>query len=158
MVLYVVAVGRVRDAALREACAAYVRRLRRRQRLDLIEVREAGRQGSAAAVLAREADGIVHALPRNARAWALTRRGTLLDSRGFARQLAAWREEARDVALVIGGAYGLHRHVLERCEGFLSLSPLTLPHDLARLVLLEQLYRADTMLRGEPYHKESPAP
>jgi 23S rRNA (pseudouridine1915-N3)-methyltransferase len=63
------------------------------------------------------------------------------------------RERARDVALVIGGAFGLGANVREKQSASLSLAPWTLPHELARLVLAEQLYRAGTIARGEPYHK-----
>ena len=79
--------------------------------------------------------------------------GTARDSEGFARWLQGEREGARDVAFVIGGAYGLAPAVRERARGRLSLAPWTLPHELARLVLAEQLYRAGTIVRGEPYHK-----
>src|SRR5947209_7585680 len=68
---------------------------------------------------------------------------------------SGWPREARDVAFVIGGATGLDPAVFDRCDGRLSLSTWTLPHELARLVLLEQIYRAGTILRGEPYHKGS---
>jgi 23S rRNA (pseudouridine1915-N3)-methyltransferase len=72
-------------------------------------------------------------------------------------QFAAWlqrlRERARDVALVIGGAFGLGDVVKRRASTSLALAPWTLPHELARLVLAEQLYRAGSILRGEPYHK-----
>jgi 23S rRNA (pseudouridine1915-N3)-methyltransferase len=72
----------------------------------------------------------------------------------LARRLARWQARGQDVALVIGGADGLAPAVLERAAERLSLSRLTLPHRLARLVLVEQLYRAVTILRGEPYHKD----
>lgn len=67
--------------------------------------------------------------------------------------LAAWRARGTDVAFLIGGAYGLPSHVLQRCDARMSLSSLTLPHEMARLVLLEQLYRATTIIQGTPYHK-----
>jgi 23S rRNA (pseudouridine1915-N3)-methyltransferase len=84
---------------------------------------------------------------------ALTRGGRAPTSEQFARQVGRWREEARDVAFLLGGAYGLADALIEGAATTLSLSPLTLPHELARLVLLEQLYRAGTIQRGEPYHK-----
>jgi 23S rRNA (pseudouridine1915-N3)-methyltransferase len=84
---------------------------------------------------------------------AVTRPGADLSSTGFAARLAGWMGDGRDVALVLGGSYGLDLRALGPVEGGLSLSALTLPHELARLVLLEQIYRAGTILRGEPYHK-----
>jgi 23S rRNA (pseudouridine1915-N3)-methyltransferase len=70
-----------------------------------------------------------------------------------AEQLQEWRVRGRDHALVIGGAVGVAPAVRERASSIWSLGPLTLPHELARVVVAEQLYRATTILRGEPYHK-----
>jgi 23S rRNA (pseudouridine1915-N3)-methyltransferase len=79
--------------------------------------------------------------------------GARMSSEEFARWLQAARERAKDFAFVIGGAFGLPATLLERAKSRLSLAPWTLPHELARLVLAEQLYRAGTIVRGEPYHK-----
>jgi len=67
--------------------------------------------------------------------------------------LDRWQQDRRDPVFVVGGAHGLDQSVLDRADYTLSLSTFTLPHDLARIVLLEQLYRACSILRGEPYHK-----
>ncbi len=156
MVLHLVAVGRVRDAAFRAACHEYVARIRRTQRLELKEVREAGRRArDASTVLRLEGDALLEAIPKGSRPFVLTRGGRGYTSEQFAQQLSAWQHDARDVALIIGGAHGLDQRVLNRAEGTLSLSQLTMPHELARVVLTEQLYRALTILRGEPYHKGS---
>jgi 23S rRNA (pseudouridine1915-N3)-methyltransferase len=69
----------------------------------------------------------------------------------------AWQEESRPLAIVLGGSTGLDAVVLARAEERWSLGPLTLPHELARVVVAEQLYRAGTILRGAPYHKGAPA-
>jgi 23S rRNA (pseudouridine1915-N3)-methyltransferase len=79
--------------------------------------------------------------------------GTAMTSESFAAWLQARRESATDVAFVIGGAYGLSDDVRSRASLRLTLAPWTLPHELARLVLAEQLYRAGTIVRKEPYHK-----
>ena len=85
---------------------------------------------------------------------ALTRFGTSMGSRRLARTMAEWGlRSVPEVTFIVGGAYGLGQEVLERSTVRLSLSTMTLPHDLARLVLVEQLYRAGTILRDEPYHK-----
>ena len=76
-----------------------------------------------------------------------------MTSEAFARWLLGTRESARDVAFAIGGAFGLSEELRGRARLRLSLAPWTLPHELARLVLAEQLYRAGTIVRGEPYHK-----
>jgi 23S rRNA (pseudouridine1915-N3)-methyltransferase len=84
---------------------------------------------------------------------ALSRSGRQLDSRAFAAALDQWRQDPQDLAFLIGGAYGLGDAVQDRCDDAIRLSDLTLPHELARLVLLEQIYRGNTILKGEPYHK-----
>ncbi len=154
MILHLVAVGRVKSASLREACDVYTRRLTRYQSLRIHEVRDAGRRDVDAAAARRvEAEAVQRVVPDGARLVALTRSGRPCSSAELARLLDSWRRDSRDVALVIGGAHGLDDDVLRRAATCLSLSALTLPHDLARVVLLEQLYRACTILRGEPYHK-----
>jgi len=154
MVFHVVAVGRLRDTALRAACDEYLRRLRRTARIELHEVAEAGRAGTTPAVTRRiEGERVRRATPAGALPVALTRGGRACTSEQFARLVDRWREGARDVAFQIGGACGLPEGLVSEADGTLSLSPLTLPHELARLVLLEQLYRAGTIRRGEPYHK-----
>jgi len=154
MVVYLVAVGRLRDEALRAAAEQYATRISRNQRIQILEVREAGRRaGDEAAARCIEAEALLAAVPDGARVFALTRHGRECSSEEFAARFDAWRTDARDVALVIGGAHGLGEAVLDRAEGQISLSAMTLPHELARVVLLEQLYRAGTILRGEPYHK-----
>ncbi len=158
MQVSLVTVGRVRDTALREACEGYTGRIRRYLRFAVCEVREAGRRArEAAAARQLEGEALRAAVPAGARLFALTREGRGGSSEAFARRLAEWQRDARDVAFVLGGAYGLDTQVLEAAEERLSLSPMTLPHELARLVLLEQLYRACTILRGEPYHKSGDA-
>ena len=84
---------------------------------------------------------------------ALDERGTLLDSVEFSRYVGKAQLQAKDLLLVIGGDEGLHPSVTQRANLVLSLSKMTLPHRLARVVIAEQLYRALTLLRGEPYHK-----
>lgn len=156
MVLHLVAVGRVRDVAFCAACDEYIGRIRRTQRFELKEVREAGRRArDAVTVLRLEGDALLEAIPHGARTFAVTREGRAYSSEQFARLIETWQQDARDVALIIGGAHGLDQRVLDKAEGTLSLSPLTLPHELARVVLTEQVYRALTILRGEPYHKGS---
>jgi 23S rRNA (pseudouridine1915-N3)-methyltransferase len=153
MRLLVVAVGRVADGALRAACADYVARLARTWRLETRDVRPPAGHLPAPQRIQREGERLLQAIPQDARGVALSRTGASETSAGFARRLRRWRAEARDVAFVVGGADGLDQRVVARCELVLSLSAMTLPHELARLVLLEQLYRATTILQGTPYHR-----
>jgi len=154
MTLYVVAVGRLKDGALREACDNYITRVRRYVKLEVVEVRDGGRRDNRSA-LAREEEGkaLLKAIPGTAQVVALTRLGKAESSSQFAGRLEGWRDRGQDVAFIIGGAHGIDERVLRRANIQLSLSSWTLPHELARLTLLEQLYRACTILRGEPYHK-----
>ncbi|HEY6853815.1 MAG TPA: 23S rRNA (pseudouridine(1915)-N(3))-methyltransferase RlmH [Gemmatimonadales bacterium] len=135
----VVAVGRVKDAALRTACDDYLGRLRHYAKVEELEVKDEAR--------------VLGAIPDGSRLVALSRRGEGWSSTGLAEQTARWELEARDVAFAIGGADALPAEVLARAERVWSLSPLTLPHELARVIVYEQLYRAHTIRRGEPYHR-----
>lgn len=137
----VVAVGRMKDAALRAACDEYLGRLRRYAKADETEVRDEAR--------------LAGAIPDGARLIALSRRGAPWSSRDLAERTARWEREARDVVLAIGGAETLPAAVLARAEDVWSLGALTLPHELARVIVFEQLYRAYTIRRGEPYHRGS---
>jgi 23S rRNA (pseudouridine1915-N3)-methyltransferase len=156
MGVHLVAVGRVRDFAVRAACEEYVKRTRRFFPLTVREVADAGRAGPTPA-LARRLEGtrIRDALPASAVTVALTRPGMALSSDELAERLVEWRNAARDVAFVLGGPFGLAKELVDDASLAVSLSAMTLPHELARLVLLEQLYRAGTILRGTPYHKRS---
>ena len=113
------------------------------------------RAGSAASRKAEEARAIHEHLPGDVRLVALDERGKAIDSHGFAQQLIHWRDDGRaGVAFVIGGADGLDPDFVARADLTLSFSPLTWPHQLVRIMLAEQLYRATTILSGHPYHRE----
>ena len=152
MMLLVLAVGRLR-AAYREACDDYLRRLGRYARIEEIEVREASRAPTVDAQRAEEAGRLRARLPPAATVIALAREGSGWTSEELARRLEGWRVAARPLAFVIGGSHGLSDALLASAAARWSLGPLTLPHELARVVVVEQLYRGFTILRGEPYHK-----
>jgi len=154
MTIYLIAVGRVKNTSLREACAEYEARTRHYMKLEVREVRDAGLPDrDADSIRLIEGEALLKAIPRDAQLVAVTRTGESRSSPDLARQLDDWRNTNKDVAFVIGGAHGLNETVMNRAQSRLSLSQMTLPHELARLTLLEQLYRACTILRGEPYHK-----
>jgi len=156
MEVTLLAVGRLRPY-YREAGDDYARRLNRYLRLHEVEVREASRAGSLERQRAEEATRIRERLPARALVVALAREGKPWTSEALAANLSRWQEGARPVALVLGGSHGLDPGLLSAAEARWSLGPLTLPHELARVVVLEQLYRACTILRGEPYHKGAAA-
>lgn len=121
---------------------------------DTVEPERASRNRPVEDVMAAEADRLLAAVPDRTEVVALTRTGKTWTSRGIATYLNRLAlRGAAGATFVIGGAYGLDESVLKQSKRRLSLSPLTLPHDLARLMLAEQLYRAGTIVRGEPYHK-----
>jgi len=151
----VLAVGRVRGP-LPAAVAEYEARARRYWKLEVAEVAAGtGGGGDGPAEVRRvEGERLLGRLPDGLRVVALTREGKGMTSKGLARwlQRLAVRGHA-GACFVIGGAHGLSEAVLDRSDRRLALSPMTLPHEMARLVLVEQLYRAGTIVRGEPYHK-----
>lgn len=104
--------------------------------------------------LADEALRLLRSVPDAAVVIALDEQGRQLDSLAFARRLAGWRDQGRsEIAFLIGGPDGLGAPVLERADLVLALGPMTWPHRLVRVMLAEQLYRAQTILAGHPYHR-----
>lgn len=149
--LQIVAVGRL-DADLRPACEHYRQLVARRVRLTVREVRDVALRGrSEAEVLRDEGERVLAALTEARPIIALDEAGTLYDSAAFAAQLATWLEQGAPT-FVIGGSLGLPTAVKARAHARLSLSPLTLPHQLARVVLMEQVFRALKIAAGETYH------
>lgn len=154
MRVLVIAVGKPRDASLHAAITEYEGRAARYWPLASHEVREeSGRATAPHLVREREGERLLSRVPAGCRVICCDPGGEPMSSEQFAHWLTTAREAARDVAFVIGGAHGLSQAVLQRAERRLLLAPWTLPHELARLVLAEQLYRAGTITRGEPYHK-----
>lgn len=152
MKLLVAAVGHRMPAWIDEGFHEYARRMPRELRLELAAVKPAaGVQGQDKAV---EAARLRAALPPGARLVALDERGQALTTAALAKQLERWRGDGRDIVFAIGGADGLDAGLLKEADLVLSLSALTLPHALARVVLAEQLYRAWTILSNHPYHRE----
>jgi 23S rRNA (pseudouridine1915-N3)-methyltransferase len=154
MRLVVAVVGKARNAALGDAIRDYETRAARYWPLDVHEVREErATGGSIERVKEREGERLTERIPPRAQTVVCEQGGRALDSNQFADFLQRTREEDRDLAFVIGGAFGLTADVAARATFRLSLAPWTLPHEIARLVLVEQIYRAGTIVRGEPYHK-----
>ena len=154
MRVMVIAVGRPRDPALRAAIGEYEGRAARYWPLEVHVVREEPARGASPDIVRdREGERLTARLPESGTVVACDLSGAAMQSEDFASWLQEERERARDVAFMIGGAHGLSGAVRGRAARTLALAPWTLPHELARLVLAEQLYRAGTIVRGEPYHK-----
>jgi len=150
--LWLLAVGKLRPA-YRAACDDYLRRLGRHAKVHEVEVREAARAPTRAVQQAEEAKRLRDRIPDRARTVALARGGKGWSSADLAGRLERWEAEGRPLAFLIGGSTGLDGDLLRHADERWSLGPLTLPHELARVVVAEQLYRAGTIRRGEPYHK-----
>ncbi|HKW44221.1 MAG TPA: 23S rRNA (pseudouridine(1915)-N(3))-methyltransferase RlmH [Candidatus Eremiobacteraceae bacterium] len=141
-----IAVDRLRESYLRDGCALYVKRLAPMLPLRMIDVRPSTKEG--------EADALLKQTTAEATVWALDRGGMEISSDQLATRLQmVARSGARHLALIIGGADGLGAAILARADFVWSLSPLTLLHEMTRLLVLEQLYRAVKINRGEPYHR-----
>ena len=152
MHIEIVAVGKLRPY-YRQAADDYLRRLRRYAQVRELEVREASRAPNPRAQRAEEAAQLETRVPDGSTVVALAREGMGWNSRELAHQVDRWLLQARPLAFLIGGSSGLDSSVIARASARWSLGPLTFPQELARVILYEQLYRAYTILRGEPYHK-----
>ena len=153
MRIVIAAVGRPRNAALAAAITEYETRAARYWPLDVHEVREErASRVTATVVMQREGDRLRERIA-GARIVSCDPHGKSFTSEEFSAWLLRAREAGHDTAFVVGGAYGLSQELLEESSMKLALAPWTLSHELARLVLAEQLYRAGTIIRGEPYHK-----
>lgn len=145
------AVGRWKRGPARALYEDYAGRLT--WKLDLKEVEER-RPLPAEQIKAREGELLLSAIPAEAKLVALDGGGRTLSSEAFAEHLGTWRDSGlRDLAFVIGGAEGLPEAVLARADMTLSLGAMTWPHMLVRAMLAEQIYRAQTILSGHPYHR-----
>ena len=152
MRILVVCVGRVR-APFADDSAHFERLLARHASLEIVELRESGLEArQAVRAKTAEAGQLLARIPANSFCTALDRDGRPTPSEELAKLIEQRRMDGRDLCFVIGGPFGLDRAVLERADRALSFGPQTLPHQLARVVLLEQLFRAHKILLGEPYH------
>ena len=144
----------MKNDGVRSLCDEYKGRIQRLLKIEELEVAETkGKKLTASQVMAGEAVSLRKVLPAGATTVALTRTGNAYDSKKFADLVDRWMVNAKDVAFLIGGANGLDPQLVRESDYGLSLSSLTFPHEIARLVLMEQIYRATSILRGEPYHK-----
>ncbi|MGH7448406.1 MAG: 23S rRNA (pseudouridine(1915)-N(3))-methyltransferase RlmH, partial [Longimicrobiales bacterium] len=154
MKLWLIAIGRA-GRVLEPAIAEYEMRARRYWNVEVIEVKEerARRGVDENAVRRAEADRLLRRVPNGVELVALTRTGDAWGSDRLSRHIQqAAVQSSPGIAFMIGGAFGLDDTVLKEADRRMRLSTFTFPHDIARLLLLEQLYRAGTIARGEPYH------
>jgi 23S rRNA (pseudouridine1915-N3)-methyltransferase len=152
--LTLAAVGKIKNKAWLAAQDDYVKRLGHYTTLNLVEVKDVvGRSIPDDVAMAREGEHLLQAAADSSRLVALTPTGKLVTSPNLAVWLQNRVEAYGRIAFLIGGPLGFSDDVLAACHEEISLSPLTFTHELARVLLLEQLYRACTILAGEQYHK-----
>ena len=154
MKFLVVAVGHRMPAWVNAGFAEYAGRMPREARIELAAVKPAARGAPRERLLEAEGRRILAAVPAGCIRVALDERGASLGTMDLVRRIERWRQEGRDVAFLVGGADGLAENVKKSADLAWSLSPLTLPHGLARVMLAEQLYRAVSILHNHPYHRE----
>lgn len=151
MRLTLIAVGRAKRGPEQELFNAYLKRLR--PGLDLIEVEEK-RPLAGVELMAREAELLSDKIPAGAYLIALDERGKAMSSRGFAEKISDLQDTGRDAAFIIGGADGLDERLRAKADLLLGFGPQTWPHMLVRAMLAEQIYRAQSILAGHPYHRD----
>jgi 23S rRNA (pseudouridine1915-N3)-methyltransferase len=154
----IIAVGKIKEPALSELIAEYVKRLGKYCAIDIIEVPDesvSARESEAVITRRRlnEAERILERLRAGAYVIALDIRGESPDSLELSKKIETLTGQYQEIIFIIGGSHGLHRDVLTRSKYILSMSNFTFPHQLARLILLEQLYRSFKILNNETYHK-----
>ena len=133
----------------------YAKRLPREYELELVELKPAARDAGKAAAQRVAGEALrIRAACASFTVVALDERGSAWTTRQLAQRLQGWRDSARDVAFIIGSADGLDNAVKQDASAIFALSALTLPHSLARILLVEQLYRAVSVLSGHPYHRD----
>ncbi len=156
MRFHLIAVGTRMPQWVSTAYAGYAKRLRAGCQLELREIPAGKRSQSAdiARILRMEGERCLAAVPADARLIALERQGKSRTTDQIADSMGQWLREGRDVVFLVGGPEGLAPQCLDRADELWSLSELTLPHPLVRVLLAEQLYRAWSMLNHLPYHRE----
>jgi 23S rRNA (pseudouridine1915-N3)-methyltransferase len=151
-----VAVGQRMPAWIEAGFAEYAKRMPRECPLELVQVKPEPRTsgGSVERLRSAEAKRVRAALPHGSFRVALDERGQVCTTKALAGRLADWQMAGRDVAFVIGGPDGLDEPLRREAEWLWSLTPLTLPHGLVRVLVAEQLYRACSILKNHPYHRD----
>ncbi|NVK30805.1 MAG: 23S rRNA (pseudouridine(1915)-N(3))-methyltransferase RlmH [Gammaproteobacteria bacterium] len=148
------AVGKRSPNWVQEGFAAYQKRFATPFSLQLNEIEAGKRLTDIAKITKEEGDKILASVPKGGRLIALDERGKLLSTLQLAEQIKDWQIDGRDCVFAIGGADGHDPRVLQAADLKWSLSPLTFPHAMVRVLLAEQLYRAVSVINGHPYHRE----
>ena len=154
----ILCVGKLKESWQRDGCAEYLKRLSRYGRYEIIQVDDLREPDNASPaqirqIVDREGQALLNRIKPNDRVVALCIQAKAPDSLELAEQVKKWSAAGQRTVFVIGGSNGLSEAVLQRADERLSFSNLTFPHGLMRVILLEQLYRAERICAGEKYHK-----
>lgn len=159
MKITIIAVGKIKESFYREAVAEYGKRLSRYCKLEIIQVEDEKTPDKAGAALEaeirhKEAERIMKHIREDAYVITLEIRGKMYDSEEFASEIEKLATQGNShIQFIIGGSLGLHEEICQKADRAVSFSKMTYPHQLMRVILLEQIYRAYRIINGEPYHK-----
>lgn len=155
MRIYLIAVGQKMPAWVTQACEDYQKRLPRELAISTVEVPliKRGKRPDIQRIVRDESRRVLDTVPAGCFLIALDVNGKQVSTETLATSLAGWMQQGRDVAIVIGGPDGLSSELLQQADRTLSLSAMTFPHPLVRIIIIEQLYRAWSILNSHPYHR-----
>ena len=155
MQIHIIAIGTRMPGWVEQGYAEYTRRMPPECRVQLHEINagKRGKNADIARLTEQEGQRMLAAIPKNTQVIALDVLGRSWSTEKLAAQMSQWMQSGQDMTLLVGGPEGLSEECRKRGQAGWSLSPLTLPHPLVRIVLAEQLYRASSILKGHPYHK-----
>lgn len=155
MLIHLIAVGTRMPDWVEQGFNEYSKRMPPESKIKLLEI-NAGKRGKNSDIkrlIQQEGEKMLAAIPKGSKVVALDVLGKSCSTKQLAEELKNWQASGQDIAILIGGPEGLAEDCLNQAQQKISLSKLTLPHPLVRVVLAEQLYRASTVLKGHPYHK-----
>ncbi len=155
MHIYLIAVGQKMPAWVDQACDQYLKRLPHELQLKTLELPliKRGKNPDIKRIIRDESENILASIPPGCRLVALDVAGSKVSTEKLASTMQNWMQQAQDIAIVIGGPDGLSADLLQRADQTLSLSDMTFPHPLVRIIIVEQLYRACSILANHPYHR-----
>ncbi|MGZ8269616.1 MAG: 23S rRNA (pseudouridine(1915)-N(3))-methyltransferase RlmH [Methylophilus sp.] len=155
MKLNIISVGHKMPSWVESACAEYIKRMPRELSVQLVEIKPDKRAAGKNSEVVQEAEAkrILEVVGKDYLI-ALDERGQEVTTLQLAERMVVWLGNGRDVSLIIGGADGLHSSIKQKADWLWSLSKLTLPHGMVRVLLSEQLYRAHSVIQNHPYHRE----
>lgn len=155
MQINIIAIGKKMPSWIEEGFSEYSKRMPKELKINLIELplAKSSSKTSPEQLMDQEGKSILDAIPEKNNIIVLDVQGKSFSTEQLAHQLQLWREDSRDLSIIIGGPNGLSKEILTKAETKWSLSALTFPHPLVRVILVEQLYRAFSYLSGHPYHR-----